>query len=453
MGKYDTNNVSDTVANYDEAALLGRMTDAMLRGSSLEPGGRIASGVNLTGRRLLFPGVNTRDRSTYPAFWTRDPGWLAAGGLASAEETWGWLTLMAETMRGDTPRKLESGGIVLPFSIPDHISLDGSPVYYPGSYDSGESQGPPWGTYPPHDDQYWLTFTAHAYMKLSGEAAAGARPIQTSIGKIPVWLACDLAHHAFAIDPDSGLCTSPQKKKEHQVDWGYNDSIIKTGNLLFPSLLRLESCYKLIDLMEGCDQGGRASSIRGEANLLRASISKVFATRYNRDGRDETWLISATGVGNVPDVWGTALAVHRGFVDDELAEELCNTLLDAYRERTVVLQGQICHVPANFGFWPKAQSEEGTYQNGGYWGYPVGWYVSALSRVDTPAARELFIEYLEAMKSNWNESGEACLYECINPALGHYQNPGYLTTVALPYVALDEAGLLPDKADENTPSK
>jgi hypothetical protein len=93
------------------------------------------------------------------------------------------------------------------------------------------------------------------------------------------------------------------------------------------------------------------------------------------------------------------------------------------------------------GAWPRANCAPGTYQNGAYWGYAAGWYVSALSRVDRRAARDLFLEYLAAMQQDWRDDGVGCAWECVNPGLDYRRNEGYLTTVALPCVVLAEAGL------------
>jgi hypothetical protein len=426
------------IIHIEEARRLRDMAMCLMRGSTLAPGAAIARGTNKTGHSLLLPGVNTAERSCYPAFWTRDPAWLAAGGLASFDEAWGWLQLLCKTMSGPQPRRLASGAELPPFSVADHVNLDGRPVYFPGTYDSGENQGgPQWGLLPPHDDQYWVTFTAHACRQLSGDAAFGARLLATPLGEIPVWLACDLTHHAFAVEPSTGCCLVEPGR--HQVDWGYNDSIIKDGQVLFPSLLRSESALKLAELLDGCGQSGRASQMRGEAETLRRGIVATFLKET--DG--ESWLLSATGVGRIPDVWGTAFAVHRRFFDAALTEKLARSLLLAYRDGESILQGQVSHVLRRDGAWPQAHSKPGTYQNGAYWGYATGWYVSALSQVDRQAARDLVVDYLAAMEQGWSDDGSKCAWECINPALDHYKNQGYLTTVALPYVVLQEAGLCP----------
>ncbi len=427
----------DPVVTAREAARLRDMALALVRGSTVGPDQTISSGTNATGRSLLLPGVNTPDRATYPAFWTRDPAWIAEGGLAGAEEAWGWLSLLCETMNGPETRLLASGATIPPFAVADHVNMDGAPVYFPGTYDSGENQGgPDFGLLPPHDDQYWPTFTAHAVMVRCGDTSVGARLLRTPLGELPVWLACDLAHHAMEVDETSGLCLV--RADRHQVDWGYNDTITKSGLVLFPSLLRLESCLKLAALCEGCGQQGHASMLRAEAAQLRRSIAGHFVRAFG----GQTWLHSATGSGDVPDVWGTAFAVHRGFVDDELAGELSRALLEACEAGGAVRDGQVSHVLRD-RHWPRAIPEPGIYQNGAWWGYPVGWCVHALARVNRDAARGLFLDYMKAIEKGWNESGVECAYECVNDDLAHRQNPGYLTTVALPYVSLLEAGLLP----------
>jgi|YNPNPStandDraft_1061719.scaffolds.fasta_scaffold01719_10 hypothetical protein len=423
----------------EETTLLTEMTKELLAVSTVRPGQRIQRGVNTTGRSLLTPGYNDAQRATYPAFWVRDPAWIAESSLIPAEEVWGWLTLLTETMRGPEPWHLASGGVVLPYSLPDHINIDGSPVYFPGTYAADETQGPPWGKYPPHDDQYWLTYTAWIYAQLTRDWESFERLVPTPMGQMPLYEVCELTHNAFPVDPETQLCIASADLNEHIVDWGYNDSIIKTGKLLFPSLLRLQSARKLLELFSKSNNPERADRYREQVAQLQCAIEQTF---FRKVRPDEWWLMSATGIGCQPDVWGSAFAVYMEAIDRDKAAALARSLLRGYRLRTTVVDGQACHLPNGDGPWQKALSKPGTYQNGGYWGYPMGWYIYAVSLVDENAAAELFAEYLTAVRRNWSSSFKACAWECVNPAIDHYQNPGYLATVALPYVTLKEKGLL-----------
>lgn len=425
--------------NRQDALLLREMTQKLVGAATVESGQEIRVGRNTTGRSLLTPGQNSRERAIYPAYWVRDPAWVAESGFVSPEEVWGWITLMTETMQGHDPWHLASGGVVLPYSLADHINVDGKPVYYPGTYASDESQGPPWGKYPPHDDQYWPTFTAYVYARLTDDWRSFGHLVPTPMGEEPLCQVCEWAHNAFPVDEVTQLCIASEDLDEHIVDWGYNDSVTKTGKLLFPSLLRLESALKLAELFEAVGDVRKAAQYSAQASLIRRAIVPTF---FEETEPGRGWLMSATGLGHKPDVWGTALALYRGFVDGTVAQSLTRSLLRGFREKTTVLEGQVRHIPTIAGYWEMCAFDEGTYQNGAYWGYPAGWYIYALTRIDERAAADMFQGYLRYLWKDWNDELNDCAWECINPALDHYQNPAYLTTVALPYVALKEKGLL-----------
>lgn len=425
--------------SQSDAALLKNMTQQLLAVSQVKPGQVISKGQNTTGVTLLTPGCNTAEHSTYPAYWVRDPGWIAESGFIDACDVWGWISLISGTMQGHSPRLLSSGGIILPYSLPDHINVDGSAVYYPGTYASDGTQGPPYGVYPPHDDQYWLTFTTYAYAKLTSSHESLAKTVNTPAGDMPVWQACALTHDAFPVDPMTQLCIASENIDQHIVDWGYNDTITKTGKLLFPSLLRFESALKLAHIFESLDMRDEADMYHAQATLLRRSIIETF---YSEDERHEGWLLSATGIGNKPDVWGSAYAIYLGLFPDELMRSTATSLLRGYRKRTTVVHGQVRHIPTANGYWEMAQCSPGTYQNGGFWAYPVGWYIYALAQIDERAAANLFDDYLTCMRQSWDDSFRSGIWECINPELDHYQNPGYLASVALPYVTLRNKGII-----------
>ncbi len=332
--------------------------------------------------------------------------------------------------------------MILPYSVPDHINVDGSPVFYPGTYSSDDAQGPPFGFYPPHDDQYWLCFTSYAYAKSCGAYEPLRQHIQTAFGDIAVWQLCALAHDAFPVDPSTQLCIASDDSKQHIVDWGYNDTITKTGKLLFPSLLRYESAMKLAHICDALGLRDDAEGYHAQAMLLRRSIIETF---YTEDENHEGWLFSATGIGHKPDVWGSAYAIYLGLLPEELARATALSLLRGYRDRTTVLQGQVRHIPTTHGYWEIAQCAPGTYQNGGYWAYPVGWYIYALTQIDDNAASELFVEYLNFIRETWDDCFNTGTWECTNSELDHWQNPGYLATLAIPYLTLYNKHLISEQ--------
>ena len=425
-------------AGHEDSLFLKKITEKLIKASTVKHGQRIKAGENTTGFSLLLPGYSTEDYSSYPAFWVRDPAWIAESGLIPAEEIWGWILLIGKTMSTDKPRNLASGGVILPYSLADHVNMDGSPVYYPGTYASDETQGPPWGKYPPHCDQYWLVFTAYIYAQIVGNWQSFGYRVSTPLGKLPLWEVCELTHNAFPVDPETQLCIAHEDIEEHIVDWGYNDSVVKTGKLLFPSLLRLESALKLSKLFERFGDMDRAMKYKRQAATIGKAIVSTF---YEEKQGGEGWLMSATGIGHRPDVWGTAFAIYRGFVDDNIVKKLAQSLLRGFRERTTVIEGQVRHIPEP-DFWEISRTNKGFYQNGAYWGYPSGWYIYALTLIDEGAGRDMFSEFITHLRTTYRENLKSCFWECINPKLGHYKDAGYLTTVALPYVSLLAKGML-----------
>ena len=108
---------------------------------------------NTTGITLIRPG----GRTCYPAFWIRDLAMDLESGLITVDELKGMLLLTAQSQRGAEPWHLDTGAVVPPFAIPDHILLNGEPVFFPGTYSSGPDQGgEKWGYQPPFDDNYYF---------------------------------------------------------------------------------------------------------------------------------------------------------------------------------------------------------------------------------------------------------------------------------------------------------
>ena len=428
----------------DDARELERMARALASACRLAPGRTISTGSNQTGRHLLLPGLNTETVASYPSFWTRDPAWLADAGLVPIEDLWGWITLMTETMRGEEPWRLASGGLIPPWSVADHINLDGRPVYFPGTYASDETQGPPWGRFPPHDNAYWLAICARVHARRTGDWSGFLRPVPAPGGERPLSELCELAYRSATIDSDTRLCIAESGAARHIVDWGYTDSVMKSGALLVPSLLRLSAARGLAELFSRNGRQRRAERYHTEAERIEKSLAETF---YEPRGASSACLVSATGLGRKPDVWGSAFAVFLDALAPPRARAISRWLLHEYRARTIVRQGQIRHIPTTSGFWEESKAEPGTYQNGAYWGYPVGWCVYALTLESETAAADLFGEYIGWLRDTWSDELVTCAWECTNPELNHYQNPGYLATVALPYAALKARGMLPVAPD------
>jgi hypothetical protein len=207
--------------------------------------------------------------------------------------------------------------------------------------------------------------------------------------------------------------------------------------------LRFLAAQQLSELFRTAGQSDKSKQYSEDAERIRRALPDTF---YRPAGPKEGWLHSATGLGNQPDVWGSAFAVWAKAVDGEIADHVARALTRAYREKTAVRDGFVRHIlttdRTNNGGWEKSIAPLGEYQNGGYWGTPVGWYIAAVHRVDRQAARDLASDYIRHLRTKLRPDGTTEALEWFNPDTGKGNNPLYVATVALPYVSLLKAGLL-----------
>ena len=368
---------------------------------------------NSVGFALVTPG-----RRGYPAFWIRDFSMACDSGLVPTKELENHFMLVAKSQTGPTERKLKSGGILPPFCIPDHINFDGSPVYYPGTYSSGEDQGAePWGTCPPADDHYEFVHLGWLLAKQGKSQAFLSR----KVGDFTVLERMERAFNCPTSDPVTGLFITTKEKRA--VGFGFCDSITVTGQVLYPSLLRYRAAKELFDLT-----GNRLFD--AETRAIAKNIPLVFGEK------NSGWLRAATEIGQQPDVWGTLLALHVEVLDRATAKAARRTVALAYHAGTISLESAVRHIPTDRDFstnsaWEKALEGKGYYQNGAYWHTPTGLFIEVLMREDKALGRKAFAEYVAHLKK-----GGEIPWECFNPAIGHTQNGGYLASVAWPYSVL-----------------
>lgn len=429
------------VLDRADAAFLEDQARRVVASAGLPAGGSSGAWRNATPFDLHVPGGNMG----YPAFWVRDAVMMLGGDLVPAAEVEGWIRLIAGTLRGPGDWAVRPGVVVPAYAVPDHINFDGRPTFYPGNYETGEKQGgPPWGKYPPLDDHFYFIGAVYEHWRMSGSPALFGATLKTSFGEARLADLCRMAFRVAPSDPDTGLVEAGDIETENAKDWGFCDAVSKSGKLLFPSLLKFQAALRLAELFEAAGEPGRAGEFRTDAGRIRAALPGTFL-RTNADGT-EGWLLSATGVGNQADVWGSAFAVAIAAVDGPAATRIARALARAYREGAAVRQGWVRHLPttdaANGGSWAVSVAKPGEYQNGGYWGTPAGWVIAAIRRVDPSAAAGMARDFIASLKKDLRPDGTTQAWEWINPDTGRRNNPLYVATVALPYLALKAAGLL-----------
>ncbi|HST42770.1 MAG TPA: hypothetical protein VLK58_24825, partial [Conexibacter sp.] len=204
--------------------------------------------------------------------------------------------------------------------------------------------------------------------------------------------------------------------------YGFTDSIVKTGNELFCSLLYIEASQRLAQLYTAAGDSRSAATWAARASTVQSGL----ATLWN----PTTGLFDATSIAPRPDVWGSAYAVVLGLATPTQQASIATWLRDHYGE--VVENGQLRHLPGGV-FWNgifDSLATPGQYQNGGFWGTATGWAVYALARGgQLGLARQTAID----MARYYKEIGP---FEATRAEIGYRAVPQYVASVTAPLAAL-----------------
>ena len=356
----------------------------------------------------------------YFSFWVRDCSLMAESNLIPDNLLKKYIEIIAENgqNRNETIF-LKNGLYVPPYTIADHINYDGKPVYFPGTYDSGEDQGNgDFGFSPPHCDNYYYIMIG-TYISQSGNWEI----INEKHGALTIEESLERAFEGHNIDSESELCVSDSEK--HTVDWGFTDAVKKSGKLLMPSLLRYNAAKTLQKLFYNKTE--KSEFYRLKAEKIKESIVSVFYD--NKTG----WFYSATGKGKQYDVWGTAFAVYS---DVAHSKKTLQALYDAYKDSTAVVDGYVRQILTTNDYstdsaWESSLFPYNEYQNGGYWATPTGWYAYALYKYNNKTEiLEDFIRHTEKYES------DGAPFEWINKDTTECSGKNYGTSGVLPYVGL-----------------
>ena len=321
----------------------------------------------------------------YEAFWLRDYEYTLEGSIASYsdKELTDACRLFVRSVRAD------GAGV-------DCVKFDGTPIYKPGYGSMGKEpvlDGPPFTV-----SVAWQTYQRTKDKTLLAELL---EPLIKTMNYMPRNTTNGLAHIAFPGE---------------RCPYGFTDSIKKSGDELFCSLLMVQASRQLGDLLEAGGRKDEAQKWRKEATRVGANVRSVFWDK------DVGLFRSTTGNCNVPDIWGSAFAVWLGVADVGQAKEIAQYFKTHYAE--IVQDGQVRHIPG-FTDWngKKTPANGGSYQSGAFWATPVGWFVYTLDLVDSALADQTVVNMVDHFKKHgaceWI-SGES------------RQLPNYLASAALP---------------------
>jgi hypothetical protein len=408
----------------EDLAFLKQMVKDVMDSSRIYPNQIISDnfGPNQTGGILIRPG----GRNSYPAFWIRDYAMSIQSGFVTQEEQKHMLILTAKT-QSDEFKFTKWGSFIPKGAVADHIRIDdGKPIYFPGTY-SFENQGDKkWGMQPPFCDQFFFIQMAFHYVT----SFSAFHSLNENINGIRLLDRLELAYQMPPTDSITGLIEVNVENRG--VDFGFRDAIYITGKLCFASLLKYQASLQLALLFQEMGDEKKALMYRNEATKIKKSIIKTFK---NKDGM----LFASTETSAQADVWATSLAIHFDVLRGNNRLKAAKHLLQGYISGELSQNGNIRHILKSDDFnenscWEKSLVPKDTYQNGAFWGTPVGWVCKAIAYVDQVAAQKLASAYIQDLREgDFRKGGDfGAPWECFNG--NAKQNPVYLTSVAVPFI-------------------
>jgi hypothetical protein len=393
------------------------------------PAEKAGGAVNQTPYVMLLPD----SEHVYTALWVRDSSMALGSDLIPNSELLGWIKLIAGAIPEAGPNVN-----VPPYSVPEHIYLNGASTFFPGEDTDGAAER----GVPAMDNAFFFLFDVSEYARMTGEKNFLKESIKDESGMTSLAVLCRKVFEAVHTDQTTGLCVLDQPT----FDFGFCDSVHKSGKVLFGSLLRYDAAQRLEPLYRALGDDKDADYFQGEARKIKANLIPTFYHDSTQNS-GEGWLHAATQLCNQPDVWGSAYAIDLDLLDGSVLQKVGRSLVRGYKERSLVLAGCVSevlqHDPANPHGWQSSDTAFGDYQNGPYWGTGSGWYLEALSKVDFSTARAMAKDYVNFLRANVRSDGATMAWEFFDPNLNKYVHPLYVATVALPYGTLKRANLIP----------
>jgi hypothetical protein len=279
------------------------------------------------------------------------------------------------------------------------VKFDGTPVYMPGYGTMGQN--------PVADgSQFTVAVVWHTYRKTKD-----ARLLRESIEPLIK------AMNAVPRNPATFLVHIKPGEPWDRCPYGFTDTVRKQGDVLFCSLLYVQASRQLADLLNWAGRAAEAENWKHEADRVAAGIRRVFWDPQAGLFR------AATVCCKEHDIWGSAFAVFLGVADDEQAKAIATVFKRDYSG--IVQNGQVRHLPPGV-YWEKGCQRD-TYQNGGYWATPTGWFVYTLDLVDPVLADRTVMDLVKDF-----QSGGACEWVFKDVR----RLPNYLASASLPLAGI-----------------
>lgn len=320
----------------------------------------------------------------YAALWARDFGYMVenAFDLIPPENIRRCILYLLAGQRQDG-------------CIPDRVQADGLAVYSAGSVDQ------PLGD-PPTDNSQFMVKLVADYVKGTAD-----KDFFREVGGKLV--------RAMDFTPRSGRGLVKIDPARPHSPYGFTDTIGKSGELLFSSLLYWEASRRLVELFAGSGDVARFAEFEARAGAIERGLDALWDEKAGM-------FLAATIDCRQIDIWGSAYAVYAGFPLGPKRGRIESYLARNYGR--FIYRGQVRHLPAP-EIWERTLIPimPGTYQNGAYWGTASGWVAFALREKSPDLAERL----IRALLADYRHRGA---HECVN--VGYEKLRDYVVSVVNP---------------------
>lgn len=319
----------------------------------------------------------------YAALWTRDFCYMVegAGPLIPKEEILAGIDYLLAGQREDG-------------YVPDRVAADGTAIFFPGPPDK------PIGSLPPVDNQFFMVKLICAYARATGDFG-NARPRLDR-----VWNAID----AVPVGPDGLIAID---RNNPWPDYGFTDTVAKTGKVWMGSLLHWEACEQMA-------QTYKTWELHDDAHTWFERAEHAGHRLFEFWNEDEAMYRAAMRDCRQTDIWGSAYGAVLRVPSKTQSERIAHYLRRHAGE--IMLHGYVRHLPAGEQ-WQRlfVDVPPETYQNGGFWAVPSGWVARTIALANEAYARQM----MEGLIAQFARDG-AC--EWINKDTEAL--PGYGASVA-----------------------
>jgi hypothetical protein len=303
-------------------------------------------------------------KGNYRALWTRDFAYMVenAGALIPIEHIEAGIRYLIRGIRADG-------------AAPDRVRPDGVAVYIAGP------ENAPMGRPNLDNAQFLAILIDECLRRVPTNRAQSlfdewSAPLDRALDYVP--------------RTETGLVWNDPA--DPHSPYGFTDTVGKTGELFFESLLYWTACQRMESWHRDYGHRERALELARRAARIVEALPRLW-------DNDRGAFLAASQDCRQLDVWGNAYAVYLDFPMAHRRNRVLDFLTSHHDQ--FVWRGQVRHLPSG-EYWQRLliPIEPDRYQNGAYWATASGWMMYALAQTQPELARRMWHQLLTDFQAN-----------------------------------------------------